>query len=127
MKFKKQPGQLLVNILNESLLINTITVRVCTGSPDGFLVTQNLTALPTEEFGRVSVSLRGQPRAQSGCVGSGGVEEAADGLLAGGMEDGVKRTLLTYHLNRIKSNPWLGIPPLLSSECSIILIFISFF
>uniref|UniRef100_A0A669EQG0 Disco-interacting protein 2 homolog Bb n=1 Tax=Oreochromis niloticus TaxID=8128 RepID=A0A669EQG0_ORENI len=41
------------------------------------------------------------------------------------MEDGVKRTLLTYHLNRIKSNPWLGIPPLLSSECSIILIFIS--
>lgn len=52
-------------------------------------MSENLTALPTEEFGRVTASLQGQQRAQSACVVSGGVEENADGLLAGGGGGGV--------------------------------------
>uniref|UniRef100_A0A673CH60 Disco-interacting protein 2 homolog Bb n=1 Tax=Sphaeramia orbicularis TaxID=375764 RepID=A0A673CH60_9TELE len=52
-------------------------------------MSENLTALPTEEFGRVSASLQGQHRAQSACFQSGGVEEDADGLLAGGRLEGV--------------------------------------
>ncbi len=48
-------------------------------------MSENLTALPTEEFGRVTASLQGQRRAQSARVVSGGVEEDADGLSAGGI------------------------------------------
>lgn len=89
-------------MLNESSLLDTVITKVSVLLSTWIFfsdaVSENWTDLPTEEFSRVAVRPRGSRRTWCDCVESGGMEEDADGLSAGGIAGGVRGTYSFFFL-----------------------------